>query len=445
MMKKHTINIALFARVFTYTAVFLVVIIAAAVGLFYQQFSAMLHTHQVQQLRANYQTLLNDLPGLDTPYVIAMAQRFADANQTFNFRLESHDGLVVFDSPQVVRQQLQHHQAIVITGDEFQQPLSIINLGDTFNHEMIRVVSGETLSYINFPLQNRSRIMMGGLDGQNLTFNVGQYTLIAQAPSFGVTAGGVFAQFGWAFALLLSISLIFAYVFARQLERENSKRRQMEQHQAYFFSAASHELKTPIAGARLMMEGMLANIGDYQNHDKYLAQCIQLMDVQSHTIQEILEIVKLDGSYELSPQQVDVTQLVSELSALYIPLLDEKQLSLSTHLKPLQLTTDAGLFKKVLSNVLLNAIQNTQQGQTIAVYSEQVSGATRLCVVNPGQIDADTLPHAFDSFYRGDAARSAQGRTGLGLTIVAKALTLLGYQYGLENTTEGVLFWVSVA
>lgn len=416
-------KVPLFAKVFAYTAVFLVVIIVSAVGLFYQQFSALLRAHQLQQLRVNYQVLLNDLPGLDTTHMIATAQQFADANQTFNFRLIGGDGQVVFDSPPA--------------------GLNVFSLGELPPSPVVMV--GETSDFHlpvgQFPVPRR--LLLNASEHQNLTFQVGPYTLVAQAPVTAITAGAVMAQFGWMFALLLGISLVFAYVFARQLARENTKRRQMEQHQAYFFSAASHELKTPIAGARLMMEGMLLGMGDYQNHDKYLKQCIQLMDVQSHTIQEILEIVKLDGHYELSPQHIDIRQLVSELHTLYTPLLSEKQLQLDIHLPPLQLTTDAGLFKKVLSNVLLNAIQNTAPGQSIRVYTDMAPTGTRLCLMNPGHMDETTLSHVFDSFYRGDTARSSgQGQTGLGLTIVAKALKLLHHKYGLENTDAGVCFWI---
>ncbi|MRA64088.1 vancomycin resistance histidine kinase VanS, partial [Bacillus thuringiensis] len=72
--------------------------------------------------------------------------------------------------------------------------------------------------------------------------------------------------------------------------------REMEEAQRYFFSAASHELKTPIAATSILLEGMLENVGDYKDHPKYLRECMKMMDAQDNVISEILEIVNLsDG------------------------------------------------------------------------------------------------------------------------------------------------------
>ena len=66
----------------------------------------------------------------------------------------------------------------------------------------------------------------------------------------------------------------------------------MEENQRLFFSAASHELKTPIAATEALIEGMIANIGDYRNHPKYLRECLKNLDAQNLLVSEILELVK---------------------------------------------------------------------------------------------------------------------------------------------------------
>jgi two-component system sensor histidine kinase VanS len=61
------------------------------------------------------------------------------------------------------------------------------------------------------------------------------------------------------------------------------------------------------------------------------------------------------------------------------------------------------------------------------------------------KIDDDVLHKLFDPFYRVDKARSRKdGRSGLGLTIVQKALEAMEIDYSLENTNEGVLFWMEL-
>ncbi|MDR1536544.1 MAG: ATP-binding protein [Clostridiales bacterium] len=102
------------------------------------------------------------------------------------------------------------------------------------------------------------------------------------------------------------------------------------------------------------------------------------------------------------------------------------------------------MFKKVLSNILLNAVQNTPAGSELRVWSEPIDEQCRLFVLNTGVwIDDAVLPKIFDPFYRMDKSRSCKkGRSGLGLTIVKKALETMDARFALENTPEGVLFWM---
>jgi two-component system sensor histidine kinase VanS len=97
-----------------------------------------------------------------------------------------------------------------------------------------------------------------------------------------------------------------------KLEEEILRERELEETQRYFFSAASHELKTPIAAASVLLEGMLENVGDYEDHPKYLRECLKLMDVQNRVISEILEIVNLNnGKIVPVPEKLDVKCVVA--------------------------------------------------------------------------------------------------------------------------------------
>jgi two-component system sensor histidine kinase VanS len=220
----------------------------------------------------------------------------------------------------------------------------------------------------------------------------------------------------------------------------------MEESQRYFFSAASHELKTPIAATRVVMEGMLADIGDYKNHPKYLSECIKLMDEQSKTIYEILDIVNLDGHYEPKPRQISVNQMVAEQLKAYRPMAEANSHEISVDIfENLYCYADPRLLKKALSNVMLNAIQNTPKGEIISIFTKTSLDGIMLCVLNAGHIDKEILPRLFDPFFRMDKARSRKdGKTGLGLTIVKKTLDIMDIEFGLENTEDGVLFWMDL-
>jgi signal transduction histidine kinase len=107
---------------------------------------------------------------------------------------------------------------------------------------------------------------------------------------------------------------------------------------------------------------------------------------------------------------------------------------------------DLKMLKKVLSNVLLNAVQNTPKGGEVRIGSKPLKNHHRLCVLNTGtRIDEGALPMLLDPFYREDEARSKKnGGGGLGLTIVKKTLDGMDIDFALENTPDGVLFWMDV-
>ena len=76
--------------------------------------------------------------------------------------------------------------------------------------------------------------------------------------------------------------------------------------------------------------------------------------------------------------------------------------------------------RRALINLLSNAVQHTEAGETIEVLIEQQAGQVTISISNPGQpITAEHLPHLFERFYRVDAARHNSGANhGLGLAIV---------------------------
>ncbi|MDR1536543.1 MAG: hypothetical protein LBU32_00830 [Clostridiales bacterium] len=99
----------------------------------------------------------------------------------------------------------------------------------------------------------------------------------------------------------------------------------MEEAQRYFFSAASHELKTPIAATSVLLEGVIENIGDYKDHPKYLRECVKMMDVQSELVSDIMEIVSL-SSRKILPvfETLDIGQVFVGMLPDYQVLCDAK-------------------------------------------------------------------------------------------------------------------------
>nr|WP_244325101.1 ATP-binding protein [Paenibacillus jilunlii] len=173
-----------------------------------------------------------------------------------------------------------------------------------------------------------------------------------------------------------------------------------------------------------------------------------MMDAQSKIISEILEIVNLNnGKIVPVPERLDIRHIVADMLPNYRTLSEANGQRIVMNIFDGQTCfTDPKMLKKVLSNIILNAVQNTPEGGKIRIWSEPVADRYRLCVLNTrARIGDEVLPKLFDPFYRIDQARSRKnGRSGLGLTIVQKTLEAMDVGFALENTSDGVLFWMEL-
>jgi two-component system sensor histidine kinase VanS len=232
------------------------------------------------------------------------------------------------------------------------------------------------------------------------------------------------------------------------LEQEVERERAMEDSQRSFFSAASHELKTPIAAASALVEGMMANIGDYRNHRKYLRECHRMLNAQNRLVSEILEIVHLaNDKREPFFEAVDLSELLAPLIDEYGPIAEQRGQRLLNRTSQRRVRADRKLLGRALSNVLANALQNSPGGEAVEVWDEAgPAGTLRLNIFNPkARIEDAARSRLFEPFYRQDPARNRDaGRSGLGLTIVKRALDSMDVPFALQNHGGGVLFWMDL-
>jgi two-component system sensor histidine kinase VanS len=193
---------------------------------------------------------------------------------------------------------------------------------------------------------------------------------------------------------------------------------------------------------------MLDNIGEYSDHPKYLLECIKKMKAQSKMISEILDIVRLtDGTIIPNYEKIEIGSVVKSVTALHETLIEAREQQIKVNLPDtLFCKADLPMLTRVLSNVILNAVQNTPEHGEINIWHENNNTSARLFILNKGtNIDVSTLSNVFEPFYREDKARTSEvNRSGLGLTIVKKTLDCMGIEFSLENTNDGVCFWIDL-
>ena len=237
-----------------------------------------------------------------------------------------------------------------------------------------------------------------------------------------------------------------------ELERANAAlrhdiehEREMERQRLAFFSAASHELKTPVTILKGQLGGMLAQVGVYRDREKYLARALEVAGHMERLIREILTISRIEsGGAALKYEVVDLSALLAAQLESIEELIAQRAFRLTANIQPdVQLRGNADLLSNALDNILMNALLYSPEGAAIRIWLS----TDTLRVENDGaHIPTEALKALFTPFYRVEQSRNrCSGGSGLGLYLVKLILELHGARCAVENTATGVRFtaWLS--
>ena len=154
-----------------------------------------------------------------------------------------------------------------------------------------------------------------------------------------------------------------------RLQQDMERERDMERQRSAFFSAASHELKTPVTILKGQLSGMLAQIGVYRDRDKYLARALQVTGRMESLIKEILIISRIEaGSFVLKTDTVNLSEMMERQLELDEELLAQKGLHIEKHMaSDVTIRGNQDLLTNALDNVLMNAILYSPQAASIRI------------------------------------------------------------------------------
>lgn len=240
-----------------------------------------------------------------------------------------------------------------------------------------------------------------------------------------------------------------------KLREDIEKEREAERKQMEFFSAVSHELKTPITILKGHLSGMLQGIGEYRDRERYLRRSLATAEKMEGMVGELLTVSRIENR-AFTTSRTDVAEQLRQQLAEMTELMEERKLE-PVVILPDHLYADVhpDMMEKVFRNLLMNAVRYTPagRGEQIRVTitgakmqndREAQEQAHFFCSIeNTGvSIPEEALPHLFEAFYRVEQSRNSQtGGSGLGLYIVKMVLEQHGARYGMENTEEGVKAW----
>lgn len=213
---------------------------------------------------------------------------------------------------------------------------------------------------------------------------------------------------------------------AMNLQEVDEQKRQLEQTRRDLTAWVSHDLRTPLASMRVMIEAMLDGVvTDQATVTRYLDNSRAEIEHLSHLIDDLFELAQLDvGHLKIDIQQASLSDLVSDTLGSMLPKARQQNITLKGEVAPdvdmIDMAPDK--IQRVLSNLVDNAIKYTPDGEAVTVRVYCVGDDARIDIHNSGAyIPKDVLPRLFESFYRGERSRMQDGDgvrgTGLGLAI----------------------------
>lgn len=217
--------------------------------------------------------------------------------------------------------------------------------------------------------------------------------------------------------------------------------RDLEDKRQQFVSAASHDLKTPLALIGGYAEAIAQDISPEENA-RYLAAIEQETDRMNGLVREMLDYTRLDRTDELKNRKtLNLTALVNDMLTEYAPLFEKHRLTVDIA-DGVRIRGDETLLRRAVGCLLENAAKYSPENGRVSVRLTN-SRNHLLTVENDCEPIPETeLPRLFEMFYRGDKARDRAGGHGLGLAILQKILALHGLTCKAENIKGGVRFIV---
>ena len=226
----------------------------------------------------------------------------------------------------------------------------------------------------------------------------------------------------------------------RSLEHENKRITQLEKEKIAFLRAASHELKTPLAALRIMLENMQLNIGEYKDRDQYLAESVAQVDRLAAMVNDILRSGSVAEQALRQEKRLRIDKLLVEVVDDYMLLAKTRGMTFAVNTEPTTIRANRDMMRHVISNLVSNAVRHGDAGSVIKITCNQ----HELAIENACKsLTKQQLQHIFDPFYRSNATtKQHTDSSGIGLYTVKMLLDTKGLDYEFVPHGRGMRFVV---
>lgn len=220
------------------------------------------------------------------------------------------------------------------------------------------------------------------------------------------------------------------------LESKNEEIIKLEKLKYDFFRGASHELKTPVASLKIILENMKYNIGKYKNRDLYIDESLKIIDGLSHSISQILTLSSIEN-LKNDEENVTILPILNDIINKQEVIANQKHITIKNQITDEKILIGKSALKIILSNVIGNAVKYTDEYRTITIKSDGEWFEVINTCEKASELDTTKV---FDV----NCDLNKENSNGLGLYIVGNLLNNYKIDAIIETQEENVTFKIKL-
>jgi signal transduction histidine kinase len=214
---------------------------------------------------------------------------------------------------------------------------------------------------------------------------------------------------------------------ARALKEAAEREREMEKTRRDLVAAVSHDLRTPLASTRALIEAVADGVAvDPQTERRYLSSASRELAHLSRLVDDLFELARIDaGELQLTLEEASLHDLISDTISSFQPRAEQQGVRLEGEivgdLDPV--LANPPRLQRVLHNLLSNALRHTPADGTVTLRASRAGEEAQVEVSDTGEgIATEDLPRVFERSFRGEHSRTRPEKddapgAGLGLAI----------------------------
>ena len=222
---------------------------------------------------------------------------------------------------------------------------------------------------------------------------------------------------------------------AVRLQTAQERERAAEATRRDLITTISHDLRTPLASLRAMVEAIDDGVvDDTPTMRRYADEMRRSVTQLVAMVDDLFELVQLDaGAIEAERERARLDQVVLSAVASVEMQAEEKRLELVTVLDGVEDAPCSPRLARVLQNLLVNAVRHTPADGTVRLEAHRSAEGLEVSVADTGEgIAPEDLERVFEPFFRVDPARHGAG-AGLGLALAKRIVEALGGRIRAES------------